>query len=136
MTHGCSGERPLGTFALIPREDLLALDTVFPHVIPAHLLAAVSAVPAAFPAPREPVNLSKRDVEVLRHIATGVPLSQVARRLYVTENTVKTQVRSIYRKLEVGSRGDALDRARGLGLLNGPESGGIPDQPAAQNVTT
>jgi LuxR family maltose regulon positive regulatory protein len=44
-------------------------------------------------------------------------LAEIARRLYVSRNTVKTHLRCLYRKLGVGSRGDAIARARELGLL-------------------
>lgn len=118
-------------FALIPRSDLIALDAAFPHVIPEHILGAVTAAPEVFPTPREPVHLSARELEVLRQIATEMPLSQVARRLFVTENTVKSQVRSIYRKLQVHTRVDAIDRAAALGLLPRSESHG----PAADVAT-
>ncbi|MGC0250101.1 LuxR C-terminal-related transcriptional regulator [Pseudactinotalea sp. Z1748] len=104
-------------FALVPRADLVGLDQEFPHVIPPGAVQAVTAGAEVFPEPREPVRLSERELEVLRQIATGAPLSQAARRLFVSENTVKSQVRNIYRKLGVHAREDALQRAKSLGLL-------------------
>jgi LuxR family maltose regulon positive regulatory protein len=43
--------------------------------------------------------------------------NDIARELSVSSNTVKAHVRSLYHKLGVGSRRDAVDRARALGLL-------------------
>ncbi|HLS25641.1 MAG TPA: LuxR C-terminal-related transcriptional regulator [Beutenbergiaceae bacterium] len=108
-------------FTLVPKEDLLRLDAEFPHVVPADVMAVVIAAPPVFPAPREPVQLSDRETEVLHEIATGSPLSRVARRLFVSENTVKSQVRNIYRKLGVHNRRDAITRAAALGIL--PDAG-------------
>ena len=44
---------------------------------------------------------------------------EIAAELFVSRNTVKSQVLSIYRKLGVSSRSKAVDRARDLGLLEG-----------------
>lgn len=64
-----------------------------------------------------PAQLTEREHQVLRQLATGATISQVAARGYVSINTVKTQVRSIYRKLEVSTRAEALDMAARAGLL-------------------
>jgi LuxR family maltose regulon positive regulatory protein len=42
---------------------------------------------------------------------------EIARELYVSINTVKTHTTAIYRKLGVSSRGQAIERARRLGLI-------------------
>jgi LuxR family maltose regulon positive regulatory protein len=41
----------------------------------------------------------------------------MAEQLFVSRNTVKSHLKSLYRKLEVSSRADAVDRAREVGLL-------------------
>ena len=43
---------------------------------------------------------------------------EIATRLYVTRNTVKTQAHSVYRKFDVSSRSEAISRAIALGLLD------------------
>jgi LuxR family transcriptional regulator, maltose regulon positive regulatory protein len=82
----------------------------------AEILDALPAVrEEAGPGPSEP--LSERERAVLRLMATILPNSEIAGELFVSVNTVKTHVRSIYRKLDVGSRREAVARARDVGLL-------------------
>jgi len=66
-------------------------------------------------APFEPEPLSEREREVLRLITAGLANKQIARRLDVSLNTVKTHVRNVYSKLGVSSRTQAAARARELG---------------------
>jgi LuxR family transcriptional regulator, maltose regulon positive regulatory protein len=61
--------------------------------------------------------LSDREVEVLRHIATGLTNREIADRLYLSLYTVKAHARSIYDKLDAHSRTQAVARARELGIL-------------------
>jgi LuxR family maltose regulon positive regulatory protein len=60
--------------------------------------------------------LSDREIVVARHLALDKTVGQIAQDLFISVNTVKTHVRSIYRKLEANSRGEALQRYRSLGL--------------------
>jgi LuxR family maltose regulon positive regulatory protein len=62
-------------------------------------------------------DLSERELTVLRLLASRLSQREIAAELYVSFNTVKTQTRSIFRKLGVASRAEAVDRARELGLL-------------------
>ena len=54
-------------------------------------------------------------------MAEGLTNAQIARRLYLTVNTLKAHTNSIYGKLDVHSRLQAVNRARALGLLS-PDS--------------
>jgi LuxR family transcriptional regulator, maltose regulon positive regulatory protein len=65
--------------------------------------------------PAEP--LSERERAVLRLMPTILANTEIASELFVSVNTVKTHLRSIYRKLEVGSRREAVAKARELELL-------------------
>lgn len=58
---------------------------------------------AAAPAP-----LSSREREVLGHLATTMPAAEICRALFISANTLKTHLRSIYRKLGVDNRRDAV----------------------------
>ena len=65
--------------------------------------------------PRNP--LSFREREVLTCLADGLTNAEVAARLYVSRETVKTHVAHVLRKLEVEDRTSAVDKAARLGLL-------------------
>jgi LuxR family transcriptional regulator, maltose regulon positive regulatory protein len=69
------------------------------------------------PTPQLPEPLSERELEVLQLIAAGKSNRRIAQELFVTTGTVKTHIRSIYRKLDSHSRTQALVRARELNLL-------------------
>ena len=60
--------------------------------------------------------LTSREADVLRLMAEGATYETVATRLFVTVNTVRHHVKSLYRKLGVNSRAEAVARARRLGL--------------------
>lgn len=54
------------------------------------------------------VSLSRRERVVLRELTGDATLEAIAARLFVSRNTVKTQVRSIYRKIGVSTRAEAV----------------------------
>jgi LuxR family transcriptional regulator, maltose regulon positive regulatory protein len=61
--------------------------------------------------------LTDRELHVLRYLPSLLSASEIAAELYVSLNTVKTHLRSIYRKLGVSRRRGAVERANELGLL-------------------
>ncbi|MFI8339384.1 LuxR C-terminal-related transcriptional regulator [Streptomyces sp. NPDC085639] len=67
--------------------------------------------------PRVVEPLSAREVEVLRKAAEMLSTEEMAAELFVSANTVKTHLKSIYRKLCVTRRSDAVHRAQDLGML-------------------
>ena len=60
--------------------------------------------------------LSVRERVVLTELVQDVTLEQIARRLFVSRNTVKTQVRSIYRKIGATTRAEAVAWAYAAGI--------------------
>jgi len=62
--------------------------------------------------------LSERELEVLQLIADGSSRPEIASRLVISLNTVKTHSRNIYSKLGVNNQMQAVGKARGLGLLD------------------
>jgi LuxR family maltose regulon positive regulatory protein len=62
-------------------------------------------------------SLSAREREVLNELARGATYADIAAELFVSENTVKTHVSSLYGKLAVSRRSEALAVARNLHLL-------------------
>jgi len=61
--------------------------------------------------------LSQREVAVLRYLPSSLSLPEIARELYVSPNTVKTQCSAIYRKLAVSGRQAAVQAARERRLI-------------------
>jgi LuxR family maltose regulon positive regulatory protein len=55
---------------------------------------------------------------VLRYLPTNLRAPEIAAELFVSLNTIRTHLRSIYAKLGVHGRTDAVKRARELGLLS------------------
>jgi LuxR family maltose regulon positive regulatory protein len=62
-------------------------------------------------------SLSEREHVVLRYLPSMLSAGEIAAELYVSVNTVKTHIKSIYRKLDANRRWDAVRRARQLNLL-------------------
>ena len=62
-------------------------------------------------------SLSRREMEVLRHLPSELTAAEIGAELYVSVNTVKAHMRSIYRKLGVSRRREAVVQARSHGLL-------------------
>jgi len=67
--------------------------------------------------PREASTLTAAELRLLPLLTTHLTFRQIAQHLYVSRNTIKTQAISVYRKLGVSSRTEAIDRAVELGLL-------------------
>ena len=63
--------------------------------------------------------LTAAELRLLPLLATHLSLPEIARELFLSRNTIKTQANSIYRKLGASTRSQAVARARELGLLEG-----------------
>ena len=61
--------------------------------------------------------LTKRELEILRHLETGRPISAIAETLHVSQNTMKTHLKNVYRKIGVGGRDEAVSKAKNLYIL-------------------
>ena len=64
-------------------------------------------------------SLTSAELRLLPLLSTHLTLLEIGERLHLSRNTVKTQAVSIYRKLGVSSRSEAMQRVRELGLLGG-----------------
>ena len=60
--------------------------------------------------------LTQRERVVMGELGEDVTLEEIAARLWVTRNTVKTQLRSVYRKIGVSTRAEAVAWARAHGI--------------------
>ena len=61
-------------------------------------------------------SLTTAELRLLPLLPTHLTYTEIGQRLYVSQHTVKSQAMSVYRKLGVGSRGQAVQRLRQLGL--------------------
>ena len=78
------------------------------------ILTSSADVPASGGTPLTPAEL-----RLLPYLQTHLTFREIGRRLFVSRNTVSSEVGSIYRKLGVSSRSDAVQRATTVGLLGG-----------------
>jgi ATP/maltotriose-dependent transcriptional regulator MalT len=62
-------------------------------------------------------KLTSREHEILKHLTTGIPLSAIAKQLHISQNTMKTHLRNVYRKLGVDGRHTAVEKAKKLLLI-------------------
>ncbi len=84
------------------------------------LAAPVTIAATAADRQAEPLvveRLSEREREVLTHLSGMLSTAEIAAEMYLSVNTVKTHLRSIYRKLAAAHRSEAVRRARQLELI-------------------
>ncbi|WP_270028218.1 LuxR C-terminal-related transcriptional regulator [Solirubrobacter phytolaccae] len=108
-----------GARALV-RDARAALATApDPGALTDRLAALERTLQLAAPGPRERVDgdLSERELAVLRMLATDLSQREIGAELFVSFNTVKTHTKTVFRKLGVSSRADAVARGRELGLI-------------------
>lgn len=65
----------------------------------------------------ETLGISGRELEVLELLAAGHPNKEIARKLELSPNTVKSHLANLFEKLEVRRRTEAIARARELGMI-------------------
>jgi DNA-binding NarL/FixJ family response regulator len=59
-------------------------------------------------------SLTIREADILRHLGTGLPIGQIVTDLCISKNTMKTHLKSIYRKLNATDRNDAVVKGKKL----------------------
>ncbi|GAB3881294.1 response regulator [Microbispora bryophytorum] len=94
-------------------------ESVLQPSVAAKVVAQFARLPSTSAPEPQPlvVPLSDRELEVLRHLATGHSNREIATTLYLAEGTVKNHVTNILSKLNARDRTQAALRARSLGLL-------------------
>ncbi len=99
-------------FLLLPApmvQDLVSLESKYPTIVADRAFEF-----EVYPSYRPIVRLSPRERVVLEALLAGGTAGTIAKEQFVSVNTVKTQLRSLYRKLGVRSRDDAIAAARKL----------------------
>ncbi|MGO1315966.1 MAG: LuxR C-terminal-related transcriptional regulator [Cellulomonadaceae bacterium] len=104
-------------FALVPRPLLARHRSAVSELGEILDRLAAGGADGPFPEPRISAELSDREGEVLVALAQSRSLQAVAKNLFLTTNTVKTHLRSIYRKMGVHSREEAVRCAVECGLI-------------------
>lgn len=99
--------RLLLPFTAVPRDEALAVVSSAPDLV--HALSELRMFPIGAP---PSVSLTGREILVLKHLMEGMTVDGIADALSVSKNTVKTQLRAVYRKLDVNNRTDAIIEAR------------------------
>jgi LuxR family maltose regulon positive regulatory protein len=99
----------------------------------AELELQVDAMPD--PANRGGSGLTPAELRLLPLLSTHLSFREIGERLFVSRNTIKTQAISVYRKLGVSSRSDAIARAGELGLVEAGV-GGASGLPADESVAS
>src|SRR5690606_29217221 len=107
-------------------DHLLRIEAGWPAISPAiarRMLAHFRQNGAAPPQPAADTDagaasrLTPRELDVLRYIGRGLRISETARLLDLTENTIAGYVKTLYRKLNISSRAEAALEAAKRGLV-------------------
>jgi ATP/maltotriose-dependent transcriptional regulator MalT len=61
--------------------------------------------------------LTKREIEIVKHLDSGKPITAIGASLHISHNTMKTHLKNVYRKLAADGRDQAVEKARSLGLI-------------------
>ena len=101
-------------------QAIAAGEVVFGAGIAARALAYFTGAPPTGRAARPFPELTDREVEVLQMVADGQNNLDIARRLHLSEKTVRNHVSNIFAKLRVTDRAQAIVRARRAGLGDTP----------------
>jgi DNA-binding NarL/FixJ family response regulator len=112
---------------------MLVRETVNGHIYHRLAVADPAASSASDPASADQLPLTTRELEILKLVAAGFTNGDIARRLWVTEQTVKFHLRNVYRKLQVTNRTQASRVAFARGVTGAP---GLPPRLFAEPDTT
>src|ERR1700761_617205 len=99
-----------------------ALATLVREALNGHIVHSLDSVAAELEAPQPAGNghhspLTDRELQILQLVASGATNGEIARRLWITQQTVKFHVSNIYRKLAVATRTEACHYAHVNGLV-------------------
>ncbi len=75
---------------------------------------------------RSAYGLTRAELRTLQYLPTHLSFREIGERLFLSANTVKTQARAVYRKLDATSRAETVQKAREAGLLSGEDAAASP----------
>jgi len=99
------------------RETVVVREVPVPVEIPVPHNGASDRPFVPNPARQEALGITRREMEILQLIAAGLSNREIAERLYVSENTVKTHSGRLFEKLDARRRTQAVQRAKEAGLI-------------------
>jgi DNA-binding NarL/FixJ family response regulator len=86
------------------------------HALAAPLSFSARDIAGAISRSRKTFGLSQRELQILSQLHKGAPLKELARSLFITESTLKTHLSSIYRKMQVKNRVQAIEKGKKSGI--------------------
>jgi DNA-binding NarL/FixJ family response regulator len=99
----------------------VALSTLLRAVVSGHIVHSPASFRsvnrAGVQVATEHSSLTERELEILQLVASGATNGDIARQLWITQQTVKFHVSNVYRKLDVGNRTEACHYAHVNGLV-------------------
>lgn len=96
-----------------PLNELLAS---IDHALASPMTFSARDIAGALTRSRDTFELSQRELQILSQLYKGAPLKEFAQSLFITESTLKTHLSSIYRKMGVKNRVQAIEKAKKSGL--------------------
>ena len=99
------------------------LPSTLRQVLSGTVFSTVGALEASAPSGAKAAGLTEREIAILTELAQGRSNDEIARALWVTQQTVKFHLTNIYRKLAVKNRTEATRAAYRLGLAESPMLG-------------
>ncbi|MGC0362478.1 LuxR family maltose regulon positive regulatory protein [Rhodococcus sp. 27YEA15] len=107
----------LSTLSTVSRQQIEEMESRTPTGSASVRAYLQSEARGLYPVVIERVRLTKREVDVLHQLDLGLHITEIARALFVSTNTMKSHLRRIYRKLGVHSREEAIAVAHRLSLI-------------------
>jgi DNA-binding NarL/FixJ family response regulator len=100
--------------------DPVDLPSTLRQAIEGNVFSAATLVAGADPAGAKAAGLTDRETAILKALARGLSNDEIAKELWITQQTVKFHLTNIYRKLEVKNRTEATRLAYQQGLVESP----------------
>jgi DNA-binding NarL/FixJ family response regulator len=108
-----------GASAFIPKGGSLAeMITMLKKAKPGQMAVAASLLQTRVAPTTDPEVLTKRELEALGYISQGLQVKTIAKLMGISIHTCRSHIKTVYAKLHVSSRIEALNRGRQLQLLN------------------
>ena len=109
-------EAPAPARAMLEEARKILASCPDPGVLSARLVDVARGLTPAHRRIEGDSDLTERELEVLRYLAEGLSKREIGKELFLSFNTIHSHTKSIYQKLRVSSRQDAIARARELGV--------------------